>query len=155
MGLAVEVIVEFIRDHADRTDGDLRSGVEPICAVLTEELGVKIALSTYYEHLLRRPSVRDRRGERMSAHIARATPRTTASTMPARWLALNRKGIPVPGARWNADALPGPGRCSEAGSSGRRSQTRPRRGLRTWWVAGYPPERRIGSGSPTITQDSL
>ena len=43
------MIVDFIREHAERREGDgLRWGVEPICQVLSEH-GVQIAPSTYYE----------------------------------------------------------------------------------------------------------
>jgi hypothetical protein len=48
------LIVEFIREHADRREerdnGGLRWGVEPICTVLTEH-GLPIAPSTYYAHV--------------------------------------------------------------------------------------------------------
>jgi putative transposase len=62
--------VEFVREHADRrqpeAEGGLRWGVEPICAVLTEhfgEHGLKIAPSTYYEHVRREPTAREQRDE--------------------------------------------------------------------------------------------
>jgi putative transposase len=90
------VIVEFIRDHVDRTDGGLRWGVEPICAVLTEELGVRIAPSTYYEHRARRPSARDRRDEHLKARIARVHAENYGVYGARKvWLALNREGTPV------------------------------------------------------------
>ena len=58
------MIVEFIREHADRSqpkaEGGLRWGVEPICRVLTEH-GVKIAPSTYYAQLTKAPTNRQRR----------------------------------------------------------------------------------------------
>jgi putative transposase len=37
--------VKFVHEHADRSDGGLRFGVEPICAVLSEH-GMKIAPQT-------------------------------------------------------------------------------------------------------------
>jgi putative transposase len=40
--------VRFIAEHAERTDGGLRWGVEPICRVLSEH-GCPIAPSTYYD----------------------------------------------------------------------------------------------------------
>ncbi len=46
---ALPLGVDFIRDRADRRErGGLRWGVEPICAVLSEQC-LKIAPSTYYE----------------------------------------------------------------------------------------------------------
>jgi putative transposase len=90
------VIVEFIHQHADRRDGGLRWGVEPICTVLTDELGIKIAPSTYYEHLGRQPSARERRDEQLKAEIVRVH-RENFSAYGARkvWLELNRQGVPV------------------------------------------------------------
>jgi putative transposase len=91
--------VEFIREHADRrqplADGGLRWGVEPICAVLSEH-GLKIAPSTYYEHLARRPSARAQRDEVLLEHIRRVHG-DNYSVYGARkvWLALNREGIAV------------------------------------------------------------
>jgi len=90
------VIVEFVREHADRREGDgLRWGVEPICAVLSEH-GLKIAPSTYYEHINRRPTGRERRDEQLKAEISRVH-RANFSVYGARkvWLALNREGIPA------------------------------------------------------------
>ena len=40
--------MRFIAEHANRTDGGLRWGVEPICTVLSEH-GCPIAPSTYYD----------------------------------------------------------------------------------------------------------
>jgi putative transposase len=100
------VIVEFIHANADRRDGGLRWGVEPICAVLTDELGIKIAPSTYYEHLNRHPSARERRDEQLKAEVSRVH-RENFSVYGARkvWLALNRGGIPV--ARCTVERLMG------------------------------------------------
>jgi putative transposase len=91
--------VEFIREHADRrqpeADGGLRWGVEPICAVLTEH-GLKIAPSTYYEHLTRTATARQQRDAYLSEQIRRVH-RDNFSVYGARkvWLALNREGIAV------------------------------------------------------------
>jgi putative transposase len=65
--------VRFIAEHADRTDGGLRWGVEPICTVLSEH-GCPIAPSTYYDARSatdRRPSARAVRDQELKAHIAR------------------------------------------------------------------------------------
>lgn len=66
--------MEFIHEHADRrqpeVDGGLRWGVEPICVVLTEH-GVKIAPSTYYEHLHRTASRRQVRDDLVKVEITR------------------------------------------------------------------------------------
>ena len=59
--------MRFIDEHADRADGGLRWGVEPICRVLSEH-GCKIAPSTYYEAVNRRnrlPSKRELRDEQV------------------------------------------------------------------------------------------
>jgi putative transposase len=90
------VIVEFIREHADRRDGDgLRWGVEPICRVLTEH-GLKIAPSTYYEQVNRSATARERRDQRLEAEVARVHA-ANFGVYGARkvWLALNREGVPV------------------------------------------------------------
>jgi putative transposase len=70
--------VDFVREHADRREpeenGGLRWGVEPICAVLTEHFGqhgVKIAPSTYYEHVHRLPTGRERRDAMLINEIRR------------------------------------------------------------------------------------
>jgi len=91
------VIVEFIREHADRrqslADGGLRWGVEPICAVLTEH-GLKIAPSTYYEHLNRTVTAREQRDALLKVEIARVH-RENFDAYGARkvWLQLNRELI--------------------------------------------------------------
>jgi putative transposase len=91
--------VEFIREHADRrqpqADGGLRWGVEPICAVLTEH-GLKIASSTYYEHLTRTATASQQRDVYLLEQIRRVH-RDNFAVYGARkvWLALNREGIPV------------------------------------------------------------
>lgn len=91
--------MEFIREHAERrqpeAEGGLRWGVEPICAVLTEH-GVKIAPSTYYEHLHRTQAVREQRDSYLLEQIRRVH-RDNFAVYGARkvWLALNREGIAV------------------------------------------------------------
>jgi putative transposase len=101
--------VEFVREHADRrqpgVEGGLRWGVEPICAVLSEH-GVKIAQSTYYEHLHRSPGAREQRDAWLKAEITRVH-RANYSVYGARkvWLALNREGIAV--ARCTVERLMG------------------------------------------------
>jgi putative transposase len=91
--------VEFVREHADRrqplVDGGLRWGVEPICQVLTEhfgEHGLKIAPSTYYEHVRRQPAEREQRDELVKVEIARVH-RENFGVYGARkvWLQLNRE----------------------------------------------------------------
>jgi putative transposase len=91
--------VEFIREHADRrqpvADGGLRWGVEPICAVLTEH-GLKIAPSTYYEHLAATETASQQRDAYLSGEIARVHRDNFAVYGPRKvWLALNREGIAV------------------------------------------------------------
>jgi putative transposase len=89
--------VRFIAEHADRTDGGLRWGVEPICTVLSEH-GCPIAPSTYYDARTsaREPSPRALRDEELKAEIARVHAENY-SVYGARkvWLALNREGIAV------------------------------------------------------------
>jgi putative transposase len=86
--------VEFIREHADRSqpkaEGGLRWGVEPICRVLTEH-GIKISPSTYYEHLHRTPTAREQRDELVKVEITRVH-QANFAVYGARkvWLALNR-----------------------------------------------------------------
>jgi len=87
------VIVEFIRGHAGHRDrGGLRWDVEPICAVLTEH-GLPIAPSTYYEHVNRQPSARERADAVLLTEIRRVH-RDNFGVYGARkvWLALNREG---------------------------------------------------------------
>jgi len=94
------LIAEFIRRHAGRRDaGGLRWGVEPICKVLTEHLGLRIAPSTYYEHAARpvdeRPAAR--RDAALLEQIRRVHSENNHGTYGARkvWLQLNREGVPV------------------------------------------------------------
>jgi putative transposase len=88
--------VDFIREHADhREPGGLRWGVEPICAVLTEH-GLKIAPSTYYEHVNATPTSRQRRDARLLGEIRRVHTENYAVYGARKvWLQLNREGIPV------------------------------------------------------------
>ena len=87
--------MEFIREHADRrqplADGGLRWGVEPICAVLTEH-GLKIAPSTYYEHLNRTVTAREQRDELLRVEIARVHGENFDAYGARKvWLQLNRE----------------------------------------------------------------
>jgi putative transposase len=89
--------VRFIAEHADRTDGGLRWGVEPICAVLSEH-GCPIAPSTYYDvrAAVRQPSQRQLRDEELKVEIARVHAENYGVYGARKvWLALNREGIPV------------------------------------------------------------
>lgn len=88
--------MEFVRVHAGHQDiGGLRWGVEPICAVLTEH-GLPVAPSTYYEHLNRAASDRDRRDAVLVNEIRRVY-NTNYGVYGARkvWLQLNREAIAV------------------------------------------------------------
>jgi putative transposase len=88
--------VEFIRTHhGHREAGGLVWGVEPICTVLSQH-GLPIAPSTYYDHLVRRPSARQVRDVELEAHVARVHA-VHYGVYGARkvWLQLNREGIPV------------------------------------------------------------
>ena len=60
--------MKFIDEHADRRDGGLRWGVEPICRVLSEH-GLPIAPATYYAHKNRPPSARSVRDEYLKGVI--------------------------------------------------------------------------------------
>jgi putative transposase len=95
--------VRFIAEHADRSDGGPRWGVESICAVLTEH-GSPIASSTYYDTRRRPPSRRALRDEDLKAAIARVHEANFGVYGPRKvWLALNREGIP--GARCTVERL--------------------------------------------------
>ncbi|MBL7488037.1 IS3 family transposase [Frankia sp. AgB1.9] len=87
--------MRFVREHADRTDGGLRWGVEPICGVLSEH-GLQFAPSTYYDALARVPSSRARRDAELKPLI-RQVHEDNYGVYGARkvWLALNRQGVPV------------------------------------------------------------
>ena len=84
------------RDH--REDGGLRWGVEPICAVLSQH-GLPIApsaIDTYYEHVAKQPTDRDRRDAALINQIRRVHA-DNYGVYGARkvWLTLNREGVPV------------------------------------------------------------
>jgi putative transposase len=89
--------VRFIAEHADRRDGGLRWGVEPICAVLSEH-GYPIAPSTYYDAraAVQQPSRRQLRDIELKDEIVRVHA-DNYGVYGARkvWLALNREGIAV------------------------------------------------------------
>jgi putative transposase len=91
--------VDFVREHASHREssenGGLRWGVEPICAVLSEH-GLKIAPSTYYEHVHRLPTGRDRRDAMLINEIRRVHA-ANYGVYGARkvWLVLNREGVAV------------------------------------------------------------
>ncbi len=90
------MIVRFINEHKDsRVEGGLRWGVESICSVLTEH-GVKIAPSTYYDTVGRRPSGRELRDEELKPLIRRVHA-DNFGVYGARkvWLQLNREGTAV------------------------------------------------------------
>jgi putative transposase len=87
--------VKFIAGHANRRDGGLRWGVEPICRVLSEH-GCPIAPSSYYEAKDRQPSARQARDEQLETEILRVR-KDNFAVYGARkvWLTLNREGTPV------------------------------------------------------------
>jgi putative transposase len=89
--------VRFIAEHADRTDGGLRWGVEPICRVLSEH-GCPIAPSTYYDARTNAepPSRRELRDAQLKDEIARVHAENYGVYGARKvWLALNREGTPV------------------------------------------------------------
>lgn len=85
------MIVAFIDEHKHRW------GIEPICRVLTEEFGVKIAPGTYYAFKTREPSVRARRDEQLKEEIMKVHthPRKRVYGIRKIHAELNRNGIPV------------------------------------------------------------
>ena len=88
--------MSFIAEHADRVSVDgLRWGVEPICAVLSDQ-GTPIAPSTYYDARDRAPSRQTLRDEQLKDDISRVH-QDNYGVYGARkvWLALNREGIAV------------------------------------------------------------
>jgi len=88
--------VRFIAEHADKVTVDgLRWGVEPICAVLTQQ-GTPIAPSTYYDVRRRQPTAGELRDERLKVEIERVWKENYAVYGARKvWLQLNREGIPV------------------------------------------------------------
>ena len=113
--------MDFICDHQGHRDrGGLRWGVEPICAVLSEH-GVKIAPSTFYEHVCRATSAHRRRDEDLKGEIVRVH-ETNFGVYGARKvrLALNREGITV--ARCTIERLMGhPGLTGAIGGKVKRT----------------------------------
>lgn len=98
------MIVDFIREHKDRREGDgLIWGVEPICTVLAEH-GVSIVPSTYYEQAGRGPTDREYREAMLINQIRLVYAENYSVYGPRKvWLTLNRQGIPV--ARCTAERL--------------------------------------------------
>ena len=90
------MIVRFINENRNyRAVGGLRWGVESICAVLTEH-GVKIAPSTYYDTVGRRPAPWEVRDEDLKPQIRRVH-MANFGVYGARkvWLQLNRERVVV------------------------------------------------------------
>ena len=97
--------MRFVGEHKDCTDGGLRWGVESICSVLTEH-GAKIAPSSYYETVSRRPSRKALRDKALAVEIRRVHEANYGVYGPRKvWLALNREGVPV--ARCTVERLMG------------------------------------------------
>jgi putative transposase len=91
--------VRFIAEHADRTDGGLRWGVKPICAVLSEPIllgnGCPIAPSTYYDRKGKPPSARSIRDAERKVHIARIHAENLGVYGARKvWRQLHREGNP-------------------------------------------------------------
>ena len=70
-------------NRASRVGGGLRWGVESICAVLTEH-GIKIAPSSYYDTVGRRPSSRELRDVDLKPQIRRVHEQNSGCTGPER-----------------------------------------------------------------------
>ena len=82
-------LVAFITEHKKRF------GVEPICRVLNE-FGLRIAPSTYYAAVSRRPSARAVRDEELTKEIKRVYEENYSVYGAEKvWWALNREGIVV------------------------------------------------------------
>lgn len=132
------MIVDFIREHADREEVDgLRWGVEPICAVLTEH-GLQIAPSTYYEWKDKLPTRRQERDQALLVEVRRVHA-AHYGVYGARkvWLQLGwwaARRSPV-GVRAFTDAQPGfdhsPWRCAAELVS-----IAPRVGRKSGWTRG-------------------
>jgi putative transposase len=105
------VIVEFIDAHQGHRaePGGLRWGVEPICRVLSEH-GLRIAPSTYYDHLDKPPTARQQRDRQLKLDIARVHA-ANYGVYGARkvWLTLNRErpAGAAPIARYTVEPLMG------------------------------------------------
>ena len=101
------MIVAFIDEHKHRW------GIEPICRVLTEEFGVKIAPGTYYAFKTRGPSARARRDKQLKEEIMKVHNHRRKRVYGIRKIhaELNRNGIEV--ARCTVERL-----CRELGIRG-------------------------------------
>lgn len=101
------MIVEFIDTHRHRW------GIEPICAVLTNEAGIKIAPGTYYANKARPVSARALRDAELKEEIIRIHKDKQSRLYGIRKIhaQLNREGIDV--ARCTVERL-----CSELGVKG-------------------------------------
>jgi putative transposase len=89
--------VRFIAEHAERTEGGLRWGVEPICRVLSQH-GCPIAPSTYYDARTSadQPSRQELREEYLRQEIRRVHAENYGVYGARKiWLALNREAINV------------------------------------------------------------
>ena len=146
--------MDLVREHADHRDfsdpGGLRWGIEPICAVLSEH-GLPIAPSTYYEHVSKGPSGRDRRDAMLTNEIRRVhTVNYGVDGARKVWLQLNREGVPVARCTierlMRQEGLAGAVRCKV---NGPRSPTRVARGRGTWGGPTSPRSTRTGSELPT------
>ncbi len=145
------MIVDFIRGHADhREPGGLRWGVEPICRVLTEH-GLQVAPSTYYDHVGKAPTARQRRDDYLLGQVRRVHA-AHYSVYGARkvWLQLNREGIGV--ARCTVERLMRAAGLAGAVRGKVKRTTIPDPAAdraRDLVNATSPPLRRTGCGSPT------
>ncbi len=101
------MIVAFIDEHKHHW------GVEPICRVLTEEYGLRIAPGTYYAFKTRQPSARSRRDAELKERIMAIHTHRRKRVYGVRKIhaELNRNGIPV--ARCTVERL-----CRELGIRG-------------------------------------
>lgn len=120
-------------------------GVEPICAVLTEH-GLRIAPSTYYDHVTAGPTARDVRDAHLIEQIGRVH-QQTYGVYGARkvWLVLNGRASTSPLHGRTVDAPGGPARCG------------PRQG-HAHYVADPVAERardRVGRDFNPTTPDQL
>lgn len=98
--------MKYIKEHTGhRENSGLWWSVESICRVLTEH-GIKVALSTYYEHKDRAPGRREVRDGMLKPVLQRVYA-ANYGVYGARklWLALNREGIAV--ARCTVERLMG------------------------------------------------
>ena len=71
-------MIRFIDDHKDRRSGQLRWGIEPICAVL------QIAPSSYHAAKKRAPSARAIRDAELRPQVLRVWSRTWPCTARTR-----------------------------------------------------------------------